>query len=442
MTHSEFESKSVLRHGHRYDYSKVTITNNHVKVEIVCPDHGSFMQAPDHHIRGRGCPTCARTNYRKVTPTTPEEYFRHASEVHKGFYNYSNSVFTSPSSKINIVCEIHGEFSTLARKHLQEKRGCPSCGRVKNRLSQRIMYQDFFDKAVDRHGYAYSYAETSLRFLSDDIDIVCPKHGAFTQVASDHIHGRGCPKCRPSGSSPENELADFIHGLGFDVVRNTRKLIPPLELDIVLPYEKLAFEFNGIFWHSEQAGKSVDYHLNKTFQSQKVGYRLFHVYESDWDLNKEVMQERIQRILSRKPCPDLSLSYPIEEYNGDHLLILKGVSIAGFRTKNGVAKDSWSLFGLSAIKHLMDLAGVQYLQSSHDWPEYFMQEFFELGFGKHMNVRPEKLYFDKKTLRRLKEKPREIQGLEFLSVSDSGSTIWVLEDRVREEVVHDITDGA
>lgn len=399
------------------------------------------MQAPDHHIRGRGCPVCARESVVRSKPLSSEEFFIKATEIHKGFYDYSSSVFTTSSEKVNIVCTIHGEFSTLARKHLHEKRGCPSCGKVRTRYAQSVMYQDFFDRAVERHGLAYSYADTSLRFLSDDIDVVCPEHGPFTVVASDHIHGRGCPKCRPQGSSPENELADFIHNLGFDIVRNSRKIIPPLELDIALPNERIAFEFNGIFWHSEQAGKSVKYHQNKTMQTQGAGYRLFHVYESDWDINREGMEQKIRRILSRAPCPSLVGAYPIEEYNGDYHLILRGTPIAGFRVKDGIARESWSMFGLQPITSLLAMSGIEKLQTSLDWPEYTLEEFDRFGFQKYMNVRPGRLYFDKKTLRRLKEKPREYPGLEFLSVVNSGAVIWeMVQNRVQEDVVHDLSD--
>lgn len=297
------------------------------------------------------------------------------------------------------------------------------------------MYQDFFDSAVHRHGLSYSYVDVSLRFMSDDIDVVCPSHGPFTIVASDHVHGRGCPKCRPQGSSPENELADFIGNLGYDVVRNTRKVIAPLELDIVIPEMRIAFEFNGIFWHSEQAGKAVEYHQNKTLKTGQAGYRLFHVYESDWDLNKEFISRKIKDLLSRPVCPDLSQAYAIEEYSGVHALILRGAVIASFRVKNQVAVDHWSPFGLGPIKTLLDMSGTQLLKMSLDWPEYTLVEINSLGFQKYSNVRPERLYFDKKTLRRLKEKPEQRPGLDFLSVVDSGSIIWeMVENGVSVDV--------
>lgn len=46
-----------------YDYSKfiyIDIKSNSV---IICQDHGEFLQTPDNHLQGKGCPSCAKTNY-------------------------------------------------------------------------------------------------------------------------------------------------------------------------------------------------------------------------------------------------------------------------------------------------------------------------------------------------------------------------------------------
>ena len=49
-------------HGDKYDYSKVEYVNSKKKVTIICPEHGEFLQRPNAHLRGRGCPKCSESN--------------------------------------------------------------------------------------------------------------------------------------------------------------------------------------------------------------------------------------------------------------------------------------------------------------------------------------------------------------------------------------------
>lgn len=64
-----------LVHGDRYDYSKVEQSaNSREKVEIICPDHGSFYMEPFCHYTGKqGCPKCGFQNSRNVTVSEPEK---------------------------------------------------------------------------------------------------------------------------------------------------------------------------------------------------------------------------------------------------------------------------------------------------------------------------------------------------------------------------------
>lgn len=59
VTTGSFVGKARLKHGNKYDYSKVRYTNNSTKVCIICPEHGEFWQTPANHLRGSGCPECA-----------------------------------------------------------------------------------------------------------------------------------------------------------------------------------------------------------------------------------------------------------------------------------------------------------------------------------------------------------------------------------------------
>lgn len=58
--HVEFVTRASAVHGHTYNYDQFIYRGAAKKGEIVCQRHGSFLQSPSNHLRGTGCPQCAR----------------------------------------------------------------------------------------------------------------------------------------------------------------------------------------------------------------------------------------------------------------------------------------------------------------------------------------------------------------------------------------------
>ena len=59
-TNEIFIDKAKKVHGGKYDYSKVDYKGNKIPVIIICPEHGEFLQRPNDHLMGHGCPECAK----------------------------------------------------------------------------------------------------------------------------------------------------------------------------------------------------------------------------------------------------------------------------------------------------------------------------------------------------------------------------------------------
>lgn len=57
-TLNQFIQEANAIHLNKYDYSKVIYITGRHKVIITCLIHGDFMQIPDSHLQGRGCPKC------------------------------------------------------------------------------------------------------------------------------------------------------------------------------------------------------------------------------------------------------------------------------------------------------------------------------------------------------------------------------------------------
>jgi len=122
--------------------------------------------------------------------------------------------------------------------------------------------------------------------------------GVSPSLSSKYLSFHGIPVKYFNISNPESKLLDFIKSIyDGEITTNCRSLISPKEIDIYLPDLNLAFEFDGIYWHSESAGKDKNYHLNKTKICSEQGIHLVHVFESEWELKQDVVKSRIRNLL-------------------------------------------------------------------------------------------------------------------------------------------------
>ena len=78
-TINDFIIKANNKHNSKYKYDSTIYVNNRTKVSIICPSHGEFLQSPDNHLAGKGCPECANT-------TNLEHRFEHYKNTPTQFY--------------------------------------------------------------------------------------------------------------------------------------------------------------------------------------------------------------------------------------------------------------------------------------------------------------------------------------------------------------------
>ena len=96
----------------------------------------------------------------------------------------------------------------------------------------------------------------------------------------------------------QRELEDFVRSVcGCDIDVNTRTFIPPLELDILIPDKFVAFEYNGTYWHSDEAllkkkGMTSDeFNSIKLARCAEKGVHLYFITEDAW-VNRRDETER------------------------------------------------------------------------------------------------------------------------------------------------------
>jgi hypothetical protein len=116
-------------------------------------------------------------------------------------------------------------------------------------------------------------------------------------------------------SEGQLELETFLKSIGItNIVRNTKQIIHPFELDIYVPDKNIAIEYNGLYWHNDSV-VDKNYHLRKTELCEQKNIQLIHIFEDEWNSKKDIIKSILKskfhifdnRIYARK-CEIVSIT--------------------------------------------------------------------------------------------------------------------------------------
>ena len=160
------------------------------------------------------------------------------------------------------------EFKENSKQTMLEKYGVPSGNSLHLTATQ-------YDQLTNKHWLETAMQTMSIseiaQFLNVDVTTVYNRTRNFGLRP---INGT-------SRSQAEVTITEYIRSLGFEVLTNDRTIIKPKELDIVIPKAKLAIEFCGLYWHSEEY-KDKNYHKDKLQLVNDQGYQLITIFEDEW----------------------------------------------------------------------------------------------------------------------------------------------------------------
>lgn len=358
-TTEQFIEKAKEIHGERYNYSQVVYVNKNTNVKIICPEHGEFWQTPDNHLQGKGCAKCCthgkkyavdylpdieilhpelkpkldENNQNQIILTCPihgeysklaknvlrkfecpeckverlrndlfnernKDFIRKAKEIHGDVYDYTKTKYKGFEEKLTIICPKHGEFEQQASVHLLGC-GCQECANERIR-KVRINETDLINRFREKHGDKYDYSKVKYEKAKQKVEIICKKHGEFTQDPYSHMNGAGCPVCYSERSTSDNEICfrHFIEESYPGVIKtNDRNIIHPREIDIYLPEINVAFEYNGLYWHSAEKLHNNLYHQMKMKMCLEKGVILYQFFEDEWLYKPDTVKSFVKRIL-------------------------------------------------------------------------------------------------------------------------------------------------
>lgn len=167
---------------------------------------------------------------------------------------------------------------------------------VKEILSKPKIPINIYNKLTDKSWLKNEYV-TNNRSAVD----IAAELKVYYSTVIEYCRSHGFKiKQRSNYSIIEQEIAEYIRMLGFDVITNNRDILQNKEIDIYVPSLKLGIEVNGLYWHSYHPSRynveDKHRHLRKTIEANSVGVSLFHITDYEWNQKNSIMKS----ILSSK----------------------------------------------------------------------------------------------------------------------------------------------
>jgi len=253
---------------------------------------------------------------KEVSPLSPEKESARVQKIlltkekRYGKKGYCNIEQIKETKRIRYGLEEYNNSEqikeTWSKKSLDEKK------EIKNKalISKRKRIANNLEKIIRSNNLSINLVEV----WSNKYKFVCKDCGNEFEIMPQLFRKRCkenriiCTQCNPlynnQISFDEKELLKFIKSIySGEILINDKSIISPYELDIYLPDLKLAFEYNGLYWHSELY-KDMNYHLNKTVACEKNHIHLIHIYEDDWIMKNEIVRSRIKNLFH---CSDQTI---------------------------------------------------------------------------------------------------------------------------------------
>ena len=133
-----------------------------------------------------------------------DKFLIRASTIHHNKFIYPEQEI---KKYITIICPIHDEFQQNIDSHLKGY-GCKKCSN-----KEKINFEIFKEKSEKIHTnvngkplYIYIKPETEIENNKQNVNIICKKHGIFTQSIHNHMSGKGCKKCGLEKSGEKQKI--------------------------------------------------------------------------------------------------------------------------------------------------------------------------------------------------------------------------------------------
>ena len=274
-------------------------TKSNIKIKHECVVCGFIWKSiPNNMIKKKisnCCPKCNKIHTNNAHRKTQLTYTKQVNKRHNGSILVCGQYITS-KLKLTHSCVVCTHTWDAVPNLILKGTGCKKCFNKRQRKTnlKYISELNIITKTI-KPIEIYKGTNKKIKHECDCCGLI------WTIMPNKTLGGRGCPECtkRKQTSSGERELQTFIkNNFKNYIIFNDRIILNPKELDIYIPELKIAFEYNGDYWHQEGIKKPIGYHQDKTDRCIDKGIKLLHIWESDWRSDKKLWQQKILAMLN------------------------------------------------------------------------------------------------------------------------------------------------
>lgn len=231
-------------------------------------------------------------NYGNSSPLSNKEILEKRNQTCIERYGDLNFIQSEKTKETNL--SKYGSENAMKNKKISEKVSVASARTKILNLEERL--KKFQVSLI-------SYNNTRSTFLCERC-LTKFKNHPVTINAKIRSNIDPCIKCNPpnlSESKAEVEFYDFLKSIfNGNIIRNCRSIFRGnnnfSEVDLYLPDLSIAFEYNGLYWHSE-IHKDKFYHKKKTEYLLNKGIKLYHIWEDSWIYNKDIIKSMVSSVI-------------------------------------------------------------------------------------------------------------------------------------------------
>lgn len=238
-------------HGNTYDYSKTIYVHSEIKFEVICKVHGSFWVKPKEHRQGAGCFKCAHDLCGLSHRLDANDVLQKLKEVHGESLSFDLVEFAGTNKKVKVICNHHNKVFERVVSDLLVGKGCQRCALDRRNAGKRSNTQDFVEKALKLFSGLYAYTNTTYIDNRTKVSITCQTHGDFLMQPSNHLMGKGCPKCMKCGYNVGKQGTFYILQCG-DITKvgiTNRKV--GIRLEEICKHSRQNFKIHTTFFSED-----------------------------------------------------------------------------------------------------------------------------------------------------------------------------------------------